>query len=105
MRRQTPLEAEALLQGLGREEEDIVHTETDYIAGDVLTSVPDTHPEVNMVEEDRIMDLQRVEIGVHNGVNYSEEHLGKELGLAWGLRCKQDLFLIMSDGSLLCALN
>ena len=49
--RRTPLEAEALLQGLGREEEDIVHTETDYIADGVLTAVPDTHPEVNMVEE------------------------------------------------------
>ena len=95
----------ALWQGLGREEEDIVHTETDYIADSALTSVPDTPHEVNTAEEDRIKGLQGVEVGVLDGVNYSEEHLDEELELAWSLRCKLDLFLIILNESLLCAFD
>ena len=52
----THLEAVALLPGLGMREEDTVHTERHHTAVDVLTSVPDTPPEVNMAEEDRKMD-------------------------------------------------
>ena len=61
------------MPGLGMEEEDTVHTERHHTA--VLTSVPDTPPEVNMAEEDRKMDWWMAEVEVDNGVNYSEEHL------------------------------
>ena len=59
------------------EEEDTVHTERHHTAAVVLTSVPDTPPEVNMAEEDRKKDwwMAEAEAGVDNGVNYSEEHL------------------------------
>ena len=57
------------------EEEDTVHTERHHTAAAVLTSVPDTPPEVNMAEEDRKMDWWMAEVEVDNGVNYSEEHL------------------------------
>ena len=52
----THLEAVALLPGLGIVEEDIGHTERHHAAAAVLTSVPDTPPEVNMAEEDRKKD-------------------------------------------------
>ena len=70
-------EAGALLLGLGKEEGDIVHTERDYIAAAVLTSVPDNHHEGNRAEEDHKMDwwTAGAEVGVDNGVNHYEEHL------------------------------
>ena len=70
-----------------------------------MTSVPDTPHEVNTAEEGRIKGLQGVEVGVLDGVNYSEEHLDEELELAWSLRCKLDLFLIILNESLLCAFD
>ena len=54
--KRTHLEAVALLPGLGMEEEDTVHTERHHTAAAVLTSVPDTPPELNMAEEDRKKD-------------------------------------------------
>ena len=57
------------------EEDDTVHTERHHIAAAVLTSVPDTPPEVNMAEEDRKMVWWMAEVGVDNGANYSDEHL------------------------------
>ena len=97
----THLEAVTLLPGLGMEGEDTVHTERHHTAADVLTSDPDTPPEVNMAEEDHKMDWWMAEVGIDNGVNYSEEHLVS--GQIWSLRCRQDLLRKTLNCLLVCA--